>query len=193
MRWEDASLSTAVLTRAISGSAEVNAREFGFDPASVDVLLLTHAHLDHCGRIPLLVKRGFKGEIIATAATRELARLVLLDVGASAGGRGQAPGAERGAPRRERRRKRAALRHSRRARPPSIVSAGSRSMTSRSSWRPASGLRSSMPAIFWAPPALFSTSPRTISAAGSSFPATSARQAVRCSATPSLPRTPTSW
>ena len=46
---------------------------------SVDVLLLTHAHLDHCGRIPLLVKRGFKGEIIATAATRELARLVLLD------------------------------------------------------------------------------------------------------------------
>jgi metallo-beta-lactamase family protein len=60
-------------------SAEVNAGDFGFDPASVDVLLLTHAHLDHCGRIPLLVKRGFKGEIIATAATRELTRLVLLD------------------------------------------------------------------------------------------------------------------
>ena len=60
-------------------SAEINAGDFGFDPASVDVLLLTHAHLDHCGRIPLLVKRGFKGEIIATAATRELTRLVLLD------------------------------------------------------------------------------------------------------------------
>ncbi len=60
-------------------SAEVNAGDFGFDPASIDVLLLTHAHLDHCGRIPLLVKRGFRGEIIATAATRELARLVLLD------------------------------------------------------------------------------------------------------------------
>ncbi len=60
-------------------SDEVNAADFGFDPASVDFLLLTHAHLDHCGRIPLLVKRGFKGEIIATPATRELARLVLLD------------------------------------------------------------------------------------------------------------------
>jgi len=56
-----------------------NAGDFGFDPARVDFLLLTHAHLDHCGRIPLLVKRGFKGEIIATPATRDLARIVLLD------------------------------------------------------------------------------------------------------------------
>ena len=59
--------------------AEENAAEFGFDPAGVDVLLLTHAHLDHCGRIPLLVKRGFKGRIVCTAGTRELARLVLAD------------------------------------------------------------------------------------------------------------------
>lgn len=58
---------------------EENAEDFGFDPASIDVLLLTHAHLDHCGRIPLLSKRGFKGEIITTAATRELARLVMMD------------------------------------------------------------------------------------------------------------------
>jgi metallo-beta-lactamase family protein len=58
---------------------EENAGDFGFDPRSIDYLLLTHAHLDHCGRIPLLVKRGFKGEIIATAATRELARIVMLD------------------------------------------------------------------------------------------------------------------
>ena len=56
-----------------------NSEPFEFDPASVDVLLLTHAHLDHCGRIPLLVKRGFRGEIICTAATRELARVILLD------------------------------------------------------------------------------------------------------------------
>lgn len=56
-----------------------NAEPFGFDPASIDYLLLTHAHLDHCGRIPLLVKRGFVGEIISTAATVELARLVMLD------------------------------------------------------------------------------------------------------------------
>jgi len=58
---------------------EDNAEPFGFDAASIDVLLLTHAHLDHCGRIPLLVKRGFAGEIIATGATRDLTRLVLLD------------------------------------------------------------------------------------------------------------------
>jgi metallo-beta-lactamase family protein len=58
---------------------EENANAFGFDPAAIDAVLLTHAHLDHCGRLPLLVKRGFHGEIIATAATRELARIVLLD------------------------------------------------------------------------------------------------------------------
>jgi metallo-beta-lactamase family protein len=58
---------------------EENARPFGFDAADVDIVLLTHAHLDHCGRLPLLVKRGFHGEIITTAASRELARLVLLD------------------------------------------------------------------------------------------------------------------
>ncbi len=59
--------------------AEENAAPFGFDPAAIDYLLLTHAHLDHCGRIPLLVKRGFEGEIITTAASAELARLVMLD------------------------------------------------------------------------------------------------------------------
>ncbi len=58
---------------------EENRNDFGFDPASIDFLLLTHAHLDHCGRIPLLVRNGFKGKIITTAATRELARLVMLD------------------------------------------------------------------------------------------------------------------
>ena len=59
--------------------AEENSEDFGFDPGSIDFMLLTHAHLDHCGRLPLLVKRGFRGEIIATAASHELARVVLLD------------------------------------------------------------------------------------------------------------------
>lgn len=58
---------------------EENAEPFGFAAESIDFLLLTHAHLDHCGRIPLLAKRGFRGEIITTAASRELARLVMLD------------------------------------------------------------------------------------------------------------------
>jgi metallo-beta-lactamase family protein len=58
---------------------EDNADDFGFEAANIDYLLLTHAHLDHCGRIPLLVKRGFTGEIITTAASRELARLIMLD------------------------------------------------------------------------------------------------------------------
>ena len=58
---------------------EENARPFGFEAGDIDYLLLTHAHLDHCGRIPLLAKRGFRGEIVTTAASRELARLVMLD------------------------------------------------------------------------------------------------------------------
>jgi metallo-beta-lactamase family protein len=58
---------------------EENAAPFGFDASTIDLVLLTHAHLDHCGRLPLLDKRGFRGEIITTAATRELARLVMLD------------------------------------------------------------------------------------------------------------------
>ncbi len=58
---------------------EENAEPFGFEPAAIDYVLLTHAHLDHCGRLPLLVKRGFRGEIITTAASLELSRLVLLD------------------------------------------------------------------------------------------------------------------
>ena len=54
---------------------------FGFDPAELDAVLLTHAHLDHCGRLPLLVKEGYRGTILATAGTCELASLVLLDSG----------------------------------------------------------------------------------------------------------------
>lgn len=58
---------------------EENSEPFGFDPKQIDFVLLTHAHLDHCGRLPLLAKRGFRGEIITTPATRELARLVMVD------------------------------------------------------------------------------------------------------------------
>lgn len=56
-----------------------NRLEMAFDPASIDYLLLTHGHLDHCGRIPLLVKRGFRGKIICTPATYDIAKVVLMD------------------------------------------------------------------------------------------------------------------
>ena len=49
------------------------------NPAEIDALILTHAHLDHCGYIPLLVKNGFTGKIYMTPPTRELAQIILLD------------------------------------------------------------------------------------------------------------------
>jgi metallo-beta-lactamase family protein len=54
---------------------------FGFEASDLDAVVLTHAHLDHCGLLPLLVKAGFRGSIHATAGTVELATLVLLDSG----------------------------------------------------------------------------------------------------------------
>jgi len=50
-----------------------------FDPASIGWLIVTHTHLDHIGRIPRLVKQGFRGRILATPATRELAEILLKD------------------------------------------------------------------------------------------------------------------
>jgi metallo-beta-lactamase family protein len=54
-------------------------RSWGFDPASVDVLILSHAHIDHSGLIPKLVKEGFGGKIFCTDATAALATLLLED------------------------------------------------------------------------------------------------------------------
>lgn len=53
--------------------------QFEFDPRTVDCLILSHAHIDHCGRIPQLVKAGFEGDIICTHATRSLCGIMLLD------------------------------------------------------------------------------------------------------------------
>jgi len=50
-----------------------------YDPAEIDALVLTHAHLDHCGLIPLVVTKGMRAPIFATPGTIELATLVLLD------------------------------------------------------------------------------------------------------------------
>ena len=56
-----------------------NREPFAYDPASIDMLFITHAHLDHVGRIPKLVKDGFHGEIYSTPETLELAELILAD------------------------------------------------------------------------------------------------------------------
>jgi len=52
---------------------------FPVAPKSIDAVLLTHAHLDHCGLLPKLVREGFQGKIYCTAATSEIARIILLD------------------------------------------------------------------------------------------------------------------
>jgi metallo-beta-lactamase family protein len=54
-------------------------RDFGFEPSEVDVMILSHAHIDHTGLIPRLVKQGFGGKIFCTDATRELTALLLQD------------------------------------------------------------------------------------------------------------------
>lgn len=53
--------------------------DFGFDPASVKMVLLSHAHIDHTGLIPKLIKEGFTGKIYSTDATRELTEILLAD------------------------------------------------------------------------------------------------------------------
>ena len=60
-------------------NSERHNREFLFDPESVDCLIVSHAHLDHTGLIPLLIRNGFKGNIWCTELTRQLTELLLLD------------------------------------------------------------------------------------------------------------------
>ena len=61
------------------GRDELDNRYLAFAPGSIDILLVTHAHIDHTGRIPLLVKNGFHGRILTTRLTADLMKIMLLD------------------------------------------------------------------------------------------------------------------
>jgi metallo-beta-lactamase family protein len=58
---------------------KLNREDFHFDPAKLDFVILTHSHIDHCGRLPLLIQKGFAGKIFMTPPTKALVEILLLD------------------------------------------------------------------------------------------------------------------
>lgn len=67
------------LFQGLKNLRELNWKDLPVDVSAIDMVLLTHGHLDHVGYLPLLVKQGFKGRIYATAPTIDIAKLILLD------------------------------------------------------------------------------------------------------------------
>ena len=67
------------MLQGVSGAGDHNSRPFPYDPASVETLFITHAHIDHTGLIPKLVKDGFLGEIYSTPETKDIAALLMMD------------------------------------------------------------------------------------------------------------------
>ncbi len=75
-------VSTIMIDHGMFQGPDVEERNFlgyDFDPSEIDYLFLTHAHVDHCGLIPKLVRHGFRGQIITTRVTAEILQLILLD------------------------------------------------------------------------------------------------------------------
>ena len=61
------------------GRDEVDNHELPFQPGAIDYVLVTHAHIDHSGRLPLLIRQGFRGQILTTRLTAELLEIMLQD------------------------------------------------------------------------------------------------------------------
>ena len=61
------------------GGDDEGGREFPFKASQIDFVIVTHAHIDHSGRLPLLIREGFRGRIFATGATCDLLEIMLLD------------------------------------------------------------------------------------------------------------------
>lgn len=70
------------LFQGVPEEKELNASALSFDAKNLQTVFLTHAHLDHCGRLPLLIKAGFRGKIYTTPATKMITQLGLLDAAA---------------------------------------------------------------------------------------------------------------
>jgi len=69
------------MRQGADAKSDLGEGDFPFLPHDIDAVLLTHAHIDHTGLVPLLVKRGFKGDVICTSATAELCSIMLPDSG----------------------------------------------------------------------------------------------------------------
>jgi metallo-beta-lactamase family protein len=67
------------LFQGLKNLRELNWQRLAVEPKDIDAVVLTHAHLDHCGYLPRLVLDGFRGKIFSTSATRDVAELILLD------------------------------------------------------------------------------------------------------------------
>src|SRR4051812_27320047 len=63
------------MLQGVETADSFNSQDFPYKPEEIDFLLVTHGHIDHIGRIPKLVKDGFKGKILSTPPTKEIALL----------------------------------------------------------------------------------------------------------------------